>query len=182
MKKVTISTLVIIFGLFGILSAADARLGGEGKGDGKGSMSLPSGKWWKMPQVEEKLSLTKEEQEKMDSMYLEYRRQMIDLRSQVQKERLDMEQLLDSETLNAPACMERFKKLQEAQNKVSTERFKMLVQVRELLGLDRFQKLKDEFQHSRMKRGHGMQEKQEKQGKQGKHGKRSSTQGKGNPG
>ena len=179
MKKVTVSTLVIIFVLFGIFSAADARLGGEDKSAGKGSISLPPGKWWKMPQVAEKLSLTKQEQGKMDIMYLEHRRQMIDLRSQVQKERLEMEQLLDSETLNAPACMEHFKKLQEAQNKVSTERFKLLVQVRELLGLDRFQKLKDEFQHSRMKRGHGMQE---KQGKQGKHGKRSSTQGKGNPG
>ena len=170
MKKVTIFTLVIIFGLFGILSAADARFGGEDKGVGKGSMGLPSGKWWKMPQVEEKLSLTKEEQGKMDSMYLEYRRQMIDLRSQVQKERLEMEQLLDSETLNTTACMERFKKLQETQNKLSTERFKMLVQVRELLGLDRFQKLKEEFQHFRVK------------GRHGKQGKRSPTQGKGNPG
>ena len=31
MKKITISMLVIIFGLFGILSIADARFGGEGK-------------------------------------------------------------------------------------------------------------------------------------------------------
>ena len=172
MKKVTIFTLVIILGLFGIFSAADARFGGEGKDTGKGSIGLPPGKWWKMPQVAEKLSLSKEEQEKMNIMYLEHRRQMIDLRSQVERERLEMEQLLDSETLNASACMDRFKKLQEVQNSLATERFKLLVQVRELLGLDRFQKLKEEFQHFRMERGHG---------KQGKQGKRSPTQGKGNP-
>ena len=172
MKKITFFTLIIFLGLFCISPFADARLGGEGKGAGKGSMGLPPGKWWKKPQVAEKLSLTKEEQGKMDTMYLEYRRQMIDLRSQMERERLEMEQLLDSETLNASACMDRFKKLQEVQNSLATERFKLLVQVRELLGLDRFQKLKEEFQHFRMERGHG---------KQGKQGKRSPTQGKGNP-
>lgn len=166
MKKVTVLALVIFLGLLGISSAADARMRGEGSGAGKDSMGMPPGKWWKTPQMAEKLSLTKEEQGKMDSMYLEHRRRMIDLRSQVQRERLEIEQLLDSRTLNAPACMDRFKKLQDAQNKLATERFGLLIQVRELLGLDRFQTLKEGFQRSRMK---------------GRHGKRSSNQGEEKP-
>ncbi|MBW1863211.1 MAG: periplasmic heavy metal sensor [Deltaproteobacteria bacterium] len=181
MKKVTVLALVIFLGLLGISSAADARMRGEGSGAGKDSMvGMPLGQWWKMPQMAEKLSLTKEEQGKMDSMYLEHRRRMIDLRSQVQRERLEMEQLLDSRTLNAPACMDRFKKLQDAQNKLATERFGLLIQVRELLGLDRFQTLKEGFQRSKMKGRHGKQSSKQG-GEKGKHGKRFSNQGEEKP-
>jgi Spy/CpxP family protein refolding chaperone len=84
-------------------------------------------------------------------MYLQHRRQMIDLHSQIQKERLELEYLLDSSTFDAAACMERFKKLQAAHSNLATERFKFLVQVRELLGLERFQQLKAEFRQHRMK-------------------------------
>ena len=68
------------------------------------------------------------------------------------KERLEIEYLLDTSPFNAPASMERFKKLQEATHKMAFTRFGFLVKIRELLGLERFQKLKEEFRRYKTKK------------------------------
>lgn len=155
MKKVSLFALLFMFSLSGISMAKDPCFGGGGQCPGKVNMGIPGGEWWKMPQVADKLALTQGEKEKLDTMYLQHRRQMIDLRSQIEKERLELEHLLDNSTFDAAACMGRFKKLQEAHANLTTERFRFLVQVRELLGPERFQQLKAEFQQPRMKRKHG---------------------------
>ena len=155
MKKAALFMVVIFIGLVCFTAAADARQGRAEQGFGKKGMSMPPGKWWRLPEVAEKLALTKEEQEKMNAMYLQHRRQMIDLRSKVAKERLELEELFESENFDASNCMARFKAMQEVMTRLGSERFSLLVQVRELLGSDRFRTLKDEFQRYRMLRRHG---------------------------
>lgn len=150
MKKIILLALVFVFVLPGISMARDPSFGGGGPGHGKENF-LPRGKWWRLPQVADKLALTQKEKEKLDALSLEKRRTMIDLRSQVQKERLELEALMDSSNFDAAACMERFQKVLEAKRNLSTERFKFLVGIRELLGLERFQQLKAEFWKYRMK-------------------------------
>ena len=80
---------------------------------------------------------------------------LIDLCSQVDREGLELEQLLDSTTFDPAASMERFKKLQETHKALATERFQFLLHVRSLLGLDRFQLLKAQVWKYRMKQKHG---------------------------
>ena len=152
MKKATLLTLVFLFALSGIGMARDAGFGTKGPGHGKGNIGIPHGKWWKMPKVSDKLALTLEEKEKLDNMYLQHRRKMIDLLSQVAKERLELEHILDSSAFTAAAGMDRFKNLQEAYTILAIERFRFLAQVRELLGLERFQELKYEVKKRRLKK------------------------------
>ena len=147
MKKVVLLALVFVFALSGISMARDP---GSRREEG-----MPPGKWWKVPQVAERLSLTEEERQKLDTMYLEHRHRMIDLRTQVEKERLELEQLLDSTSFDPAASMERFKKLQDTHRALATERFQFLLQVRSLLGLDRFQLLKAQVWKHRMKQKRG---------------------------
>jgi Spy/CpxP family protein refolding chaperone len=154
MKRIVLVLLVLMFALPPVC-AAKQRSGGEGCGpQGKESMGVPRGKWWKMPQMTERLNLTEDEKEKLDLMFLEHRRQMIDLRSAKQKERLELEHLLDSPSLDSTACMRRFMNVQEAHKALALERFKFLLGVRETLGLDRFQQLKSQVREHRMKRRH----------------------------
>ena len=152
MKKATLLTLVFIFALSGISMAKDAGFGMGGLAHGKGKVGMFGGKWWKMSKVSDKLALTSEEKEKLDNMHLQHRRKMIDLSSQVKKERLELEQILDSSAFSATAGMDRFKKLQKAHTILAIERFRFLVQVRELLGLERFQELKYEVREYRTKK------------------------------
>jgi len=152
MKRIVLVLLVFMFVLPPVC-VAKQHGGHEGYGQReKDGMDVPRGKWWKMPQMAGRLNLTEEEKEKLDLMFLEHRRQMIDLRSAKQKERLELEQLLDSASLDSAACMRRFMSVQEAHKALALERFKFLLGVREMLGLDRFQQLKTHVREHRMKR------------------------------
>jgi Spy/CpxP family protein refolding chaperone len=148
MKKVVLLAVAFVCALSGLGMARDPGPPGEPPG-------VPPGKWWKLPDIAERLALTEEEKGKLDTMYLEQRQRMIDLRSQAEKERLELEQLLDSTTFDPAAALERFKRLQEAHKNLGTERFQFLLQVRSLLGHDRFQLLKAEVWKYRMKRMQG---------------------------
>lgn len=149
MKKVFLIGLVVLFAL-------------TGTGFAKDEFHLPPGKWWLLPQVAERLNLTPQEQNKLDELYVEGTTRMIDLKSQVQKERFALENLFDNAGFDPKACMAQHEKLQQARMNLSNERFRVLVEVRGLLGLERFQELK-------MMRREFMRDKWEKHGRrQGK--------------
>jgi len=152
MKKTILLISIFVLGLASIGMAKSPSLGEGGWSHRKESMGIPGGKWWKRPNVAEKIGITEEEKGKLDNMYYKHRYQMIDLHSQVQKERLELEQLLDRKDFNAKASIDHFAKLQKAHNTRAAERFRFLVQVRELLGLDRFQQLKEQVRKYRMER------------------------------
>ena len=150
MKKTILSILISLFAFVAVGMAKDPAFGEESRRHGKQSIGIPAGKWWKRPQVAEKIGITEEEKAKLDDMFYKHRYQMIDLHSRVQKERLELENLLDRKDFDAKASIDQFANLQKAHNLQAAERFGFLVQVRELLGLDRFQLLKEQVRKYRM--------------------------------
>ena len=147
---------VMFFTLIGLLAASGIGLA-RGPGD-MGRLKMPHGKWWRMPEVAKKLALTSEEQQKFDDLFVQSRRRMIDLKSNVEKEQLELGMILDQQDFNESACMDRFKKFEDARTNLANERFRFLVEVRKLLGLDRYRKLKTEFRDHRVHRMKGLQE------------------------
>lgn len=149
MKKVTIFALICFFAVSGI---------GLAKGPGGlGQLKMPHGKWWRMPKVAKKLDLTSEKQQELDDLFVQSRRKMIDLKSKVEKEKFELEVILDQQKFDESACIDRFKKFQDARTNLTNEQFKFLVKVRKLLGLDRYRQLRTEFRDRRM---HGMKAQQ----------------------
>ena len=102
----------------------------------------PPGKWWETPDIAKDLNLTTEEQKQLDALYSENGRKMVDLHSQIQKERIELEKLFDAETLNEAECLNQFKKIQNAREHRAAEKFSFILNVRKLMGKDRFQRLK----------------------------------------
>jgi Spy/CpxP family protein refolding chaperone len=147
MKKITMLAMICFFAASGIGLARERC--------GMGEFKVPHGKWWQMPGVAKKLGLTSEEQQKLDDLFLRSRRQMIDLTSSVQKEKLELEMILDEQNFDEPACRDRFKKFQHARTNVANERFGFLIEVRKLLGHDRYRQLKTEFRERGMHRMKG---------------------------
>ncbi|MDM8516680.1 periplasmic heavy metal sensor [Desulfobacterales bacterium HSG16] len=146
MKKIVCIAVVFMLAFTGMgMAKGKGRAKGEmGMSGGvKGGMGIPGGKWWRMPRLAEKIALTDDEKKKLDAMNIEKRRKMIDLTSQVAKEKLELEVLLDADKFNPEACMNRFKNVQDASAATAMERFKFLVEVRQLLGVDRFRELKN---------------------------------------
>ena len=50
----------------------------------------PLGKWWHNPRVSEQLNLSEEEKSKLDEIFVESRRKLIDLKSSVEREQFEL--------------------------------------------------------------------------------------------
>ena len=118
------------------------------------AQEIPSGKWWRMPRLSEGLDLSNPEKQALDDLFVDSRRKLIDLKSVVEKERFELETLLEKETLDEAAAMEQLKRLEKARSDLAGERFRFLLQVRKTLGFERYQQLKSLFRGFREKR-HG---------------------------
>ena len=115
---------------------------------------MPSGKWWRDQRMSKQLNLNKEEKSKLDQAFVNSRRKLIELKNIVEKERFELENILENETLNEHAVTEQFKKLEKARASLAGERFNFLVQVRKILGNERFRRIKMYYGKSRHQKMH----------------------------
>ena len=109
-------------------------------------------KWWRIPRVAERLDLKDAEKKELDQLFVKSRRNLIDLKSTLEKERFELDNLMGQETLDEDGVMSQFKKLGKARDNLSAERFRFLLQVRKTLGSDRYQNLKMLFKEFREKK------------------------------
>jgi hypothetical protein len=112
---------------------------------------IPHGKWWYSRHASEKLNLSDEDKSKLDDKFFESRLKLVDLKSAVEKERLQLDKLIESETLKEQTVMEQFKKLEAARSNLSAERFGFVMEVRKILGFERFLQLNTTFRHLKNK-------------------------------
>ncbi len=158
MKKLIIIAVALFFAATGICFS--------GMKSEKDSMELPSGKWWKLPKIAKDLNITPEEQKKLNSMYAQTRRQMIDMKGELQKELLEIDLLFDEENFDKTACLNRFKKMQKARTDIAIEQFKFITEVRKLFGKERFEQLKVKHRQIRKHRQNWKNFKGNKKGQQ----------------
>jgi Spy/CpxP family protein refolding chaperone len=102
---------------------------------------VPAGKWWHMPGVAKKLELTDEHARQLDGLFVQNRMKLIDLKSALEKERFELQNLLDKDRLDEKVVLDQFARVQAARSKLDAERFYFLLEVRKILGLERFQHL-----------------------------------------
>lgn len=103
------------------------------------------GKWWRDKSIIQELELTDSEEKILEEKYVESRRKMIDLKSQIEKQRFELDLLLGAKDVNKQEIMERYNSLEQTRANLSKVRFEMLMDVRETIGVERFQDLK--FMH-----------------------------------
>ena len=100
------------------------------------------GKWWHDKSIVQELELTDSEKKAIDEKYAASRRNMIDLKYEIEKQRFELDLLLGTKDADKQEILERFNSLEQARNKLSKARFEMLMEVREIIGAERFQELK----------------------------------------
>ncbi len=109
----------------------------------------PMGKWWHNPHMSKQLNLTDEEKNKLDEQYVESRRKMIDLKRNVERERFELETLIESDDLDEDSTKKQFKKLEKARTDLAGERFKFLMESRKILGNERFKAIKQMYKKNK---------------------------------
>jgi Spy/CpxP family protein refolding chaperone len=117
------------------------------------AQEMMHGKWWNNSAVADEVKLTDTETERLEAKYTESRRKMIDLKSEVEKERLELDIILDKQDANKDQITERYNSLEKAREKLSKERFGMLLEMREIIGAERFQTLKEIHRSKKGKKG-----------------------------
>jgi len=119
---------------------------------------LPPGKWWHMPKAVESLKITDDEKAFLDKMFMEKRKAMIQVKSEMETKKLDMEAIMEKDPLDEDAAMTQFEAIQQTGQKMWKNKFKFVIEVRKLLGKDRFMQLKTQFKrfhHGRHRHGKG---------------------------
>ena len=113
---------------------------------------MPSGKWWTNPQVIKRLDLKKNEINRLEKNYVQSRRRLLELKHQVEKERFELENMLENRAMDDQAVQQQLQRLERARTELSTERMAFIVQIRKIIGVDRYRQLQSLYKQSRESR------------------------------
>lgn len=94
---------------------------------------LPFGKWWKKPEVVQMLKLTTEQQEKLDETFSKNRRVFIDLKAEMEKRQIDLEDLMTRKDADPKKVVAASETLEQARAKLGRARTLMILEMRGIL-------------------------------------------------
>ena len=138
-------SLILIFSLLFIFTiSASAQRMGSGMGMGhRGGMHkmdkgienviIPKGKWWKNPEVVEKLNLTDDQINKIDSIYLNYMDKLIDLKAQLEKKVLNLKSIVENDNFDRNEVLKDFDEISAVKSKIQRELLLMKLDIRDQL-------------------------------------------------
>ncbi|HKC25753.1 MAG TPA: periplasmic heavy metal sensor [Thermoanaerobaculia bacterium] len=110
------------------------------------------GKWWKRPRVVEALHLTPEQQERLEAIFGKNRRSFIDLKADVERRQVDLEELMarkDSEPKKVSSAVDA---LEQAKLRLRKAHAMMVLDMREILTADQWRALLDRVEDARQMR------------------------------
>lgn len=107
---------------------------------------LPSGlgtRWWRSPQMVEKLGLTAEQQRKMDDVFQQSRLKLIDLSASLDREEAVLEPLVSAEQPDADKIRAQIGRVADARSELEKANANMLLGIRLLLTPAQWRGLQD---------------------------------------
>jgi hypothetical protein len=105
--------------------------------------SLTGDKWWQLPAVKEKLQLTHDQIRKINTLWIEHRKHIIDIRSDIEKNYIDLENLMGQPMVLWQEAYKLAERLGELHSQRAKERIKMAIDIRQELTIEQFEKLRD---------------------------------------
>jgi Spy/CpxP family protein refolding chaperone len=116
---------------------------------------FPPGTWWKDRRVVEELRLTSDQQAKIEAIWVEHRRRLIDEKAELDKRQLDLSDVLSKEQVDEAAAMKVFEQLQAARTALERTTFSMRIRTKNVLSLEQQQKLDEIAEKTRRERQAG---------------------------
>jgi Spy/CpxP family protein refolding chaperone len=109
----------------------------------------PPGVWWHNPDLIQKLTLTPDQQKRMDDILQQSRLQLIDLRANVEKQELLMEPMLAANPPDTNKILAQIDRTAQARAELEKANAKMLLGIRNVLTPDQWTKLQTEERDNR---------------------------------
>jgi periplasmic protein CpxP/Spy len=102
----------------------------------------PMGAWWKNSDIASKLQLTDQQVQQLENTFYQHRLKLTDLRANIEKQDLTMQQLLDAPTPNDAAIMAQVDQRSAARNQLDREFTQMALDFRKILTPDQWKQLR----------------------------------------
>lgn len=120
-----------------------------GRGRGPGMHIAPPGMWWKNPDVVEKISLSADQQKRMDDIFQQSRLQLIDLKANVEKQEVMLEPMLSANPPDTNKVLAQIDRVASARAELEKANARMLLGIRSVLSADQWTKLQEEQRDNR---------------------------------
>ena len=104
--------------------------------------SLAFGKWWKNPEIAQKLKLTDAQISQLDKTFVEHRLKLIDYGAEMEKTDLKLQTLLDADDPNEAQVSAQVDQVLAARGKLERESTMMNLDLRKVLSLEQWKQLK----------------------------------------
>ena len=104
----------------------------------------PPGIWWKNPDIIQKLTITPDQQKRMDDIFQQSRLQLIDLKAAVEKQEVLLEPMLAANPPDTNKVLAQIDKAAQARAELEKANAKMLLGIRTVLTPDQWTKLQAE--------------------------------------
>jgi Spy/CpxP family protein refolding chaperone len=117
--------------------------------------AMPQGRWWNNPEMVQKLSVTADQQKKMDEIFQQNRLRLIDLNASVQREEVTMEPLMAADTPDEPKILAQIDKIAQARAELEKANARFLLGIRRVLTQEQRKKLRAEMPRPEGGRGPG---------------------------
>jgi Spy/CpxP family protein refolding chaperone len=109
----------------------------------------PPGIWWKNPDLVQKLSITPDQQKRMDDIFQQSRLQLIDLKAEVERQEVVLEPLLAANPPDTNKVLAQIDKAAQARAELEKANARMLLGIRTVLTPDQWTKLQAEERGNR---------------------------------
>lgn len=107
---------------------------------------LPPGKWWRRPEIINRLELSADQQDRLDGVYRSSASDLIDLRGAVEKENIALRGELDQQQLNRTNIQHIAGRLNDARGRLFQRELAMLVDMRAVLSDQQWNRMRAELE------------------------------------
>lgn len=114
---------------------------------------LPPGKWWRKPEIINRLELSMDQQERLDGIFRGSANDLIDLRGAVEKENIALRGELDQPQLNRAKIQQIAGRLNEARGHLFQRELAMLVDMRGVLTDQQWNRMRAELDQLKEQNG-----------------------------
>ena len=104
---------------------------------------LPPGKWWRRPQVAQRLQLTADQQNRLDEVFRKSAPELIDMKADVEKAMLELRNHLDGPALNRESIQAAAARVNAARGSLFERELMMLVDMRGVLTVEQWSRVRD---------------------------------------
>jgi len=113
---------------------------------------LPEGKWWKRPRIAAEISLTPEQESRIESIFTRARPTLIDLKANLEKKQGELQDALDDASADRRSVAARVEAVENARAELQKARVLMVLDMRQVLKPDQWDRLvrmQQEFRQQR---------------------------------